>query len=80
MSGQISGVVVHGDGSKARHVKVSGLAEGVLGGTVGPVYTDDNGGFCLSWSSDSGLAKVYVSGDTVATHVRNGSHVTLRIS
>ena len=75
---QISGVVLHqSDRSPASGRKVSGLAAGMLGGMVGPTYTDSKGRFRLSWSSSTRtLAKVYVDGNEHATDVTDGDERT----
>lgn len=75
--GQISGTVYHSDGSPASGRRVSGVASGVIGGMVGPTTTDSRGRFTLSWSSDAGLAKVFVDGKEKWGAIRNGEHVTV---
>ncbi len=72
-AGEISGVVVFKDGSKAKGVGVSGLTSGLFGGVTKKVFTDNQGRFRLTWSSKKDLAKVYVKGNTVARNIKNGS-------
>lgn len=78
-AGEITGTVQFSDGSKAAKVAVSGLVSGALGGSTPKVYTDGKGRFRLTWTSKSGLAKVYVRGNVVATNVKDGADVTLTI-
>lgn len=77
LAGEISGTVKYRDGSTAKGVAVSGSVSG--GGVTGKVYTDSGGRFRLTWSSNNGLAKVFVNGSTVAINVRNGAYVNLTI-
>lgn len=78
-AGDISGVVKHKDGSPAAGVRVSGLTAGALGGSTKSVYTDSKGKFTLSWKSKGGLAKLYANGSTVATDIRDGENVVVRL-
>ena len=71
--GEISGVVVYKDGSKAKRVGVSGLTSGAFGGLTKTVFTDSQGRFRLTWSSNANLAKVYLRGKVVAKNVKNKS-------
>ena len=77
--GQITGTVVHHDGSPASGRRVSGLVAGIIGGMVGPVSTDSRGRFLLSWSSSSGLAKLYVDGSEHGRDLTSGEDVAVRL-
>lgn len=80
LAGDISGIVKHRrSGSPAAGVRVSGLTSGLLGGMTGSVRTDDRGKFVLSWTSSSGLAKLYANGTTVARDIRDGESVVVTI-
>jgi hypothetical protein len=76
----VSGTVYHGDGSPASGRRVSGLAAGMMGGTIGPTSTDSRGRFVLSWnSSTTTLAKLYVDGNVVRQNVHAGEDVPVRL-
>ncbi|MDA1014121.1 MAG: hypothetical protein O3A00_06660 [Planctomycetota bacterium] len=78
-AGEITGIVKFKDGSLGKGIGVSGLTAGLLGGVTGKVFTNNQGKFRLTWSSNSGLAKVYVKGSTVARNVKNGAFVELTV-
>ena len=77
--GRVSGTVQHRDGSLASGRRVSAVASGSLGGMIGPVSTDSRGRFTLTWSSATGLAKLFIDGNERLTQVRDGADVTISL-
>jgi len=71
-AGEISGKVRYPDGSIAKAVAVNAKTNGFGGAITKKVYTDSNGRFTLTWSSNADLAKVYVSGNVVERNIKNG--------
>ena len=70
-AGQCSGVLAFKDGSKGSGIRVSGLVSG--GGVTKNFFTDNKGNFTITWSSNAGLAKLYVRGNTAARNIKNGA-------
>lgn len=76
-AGEVSGIVVYKSGTPAKGIKVSGLTSGSFGGIVKAVSTDRRGNFCLTWTSNTGLAKLYVEGTTYLRNVKNKAKVRI---
>lgn len=70
-AGVCKGRVVYKDGSHYANGGISGLVSG--GGVTKKFYTDDKGRFTITWSSNKGLAKIYVKGRTIARDIKNGT-------
>ncbi len=74
-AGQITGHVSYPGGSDCSGCKV--IASIKRGGMTETVYTDRKGNFTLTWSSNNGIAKLFVNGKTVRKNVSNGEHVEI---
>src|ERR671923_198086 len=73
--GVISGIITYPDGRPYSRARIRASVGGTFSGGVTPeVYSDDNGRFVLTWSSDGPAHVVYVNGQEVAKDVRNGSN------
>ncbi len=70
-AGVCSGSVVYKDGSCYAKGGISALVSG--GGVTKKFYTDSQGRFTITWSSNNSLAKIYIKGQTAARNIKNGT-------
>lgn len=77
IAGEISGRVQYSDGSDCSGCRVSASISS--GGVTDAIYTDSNGRFRLSWSSNNWISKLFVNGNTVRRDIRPGENVNLTV-
>jgi hypothetical protein len=76
-AGEITGRIQYADGSDCSGCKVSASIKG--SGMTDRAYSDRNGEFRLSWSSDRWIDKLFVNGRTVRRDLRPGERVSIRV-